>query len=239
MFPEELPKRLIKMFPFVGETVFDPFLGSGTTSLVARKLGRNSVGYEINDDFRPVIEEKLGANQLSFDHDTTEFIHDRTPAAWSFDSLPYLFVDPHGINKKMDVKKMPFGSRFDAGPAQKQTMYTVKRVVSPEKVQLNNGILLRLIGIKSNPAFLGQAISFLEEKCANRRVYIKYDSEKYDAENTLMGYLFLDNRTFVNNHLVRSGFVDVDTSFHYAQKKKFLASLDAERAKIKDKLFSQ
>ncbi len=47
MFPEELPARLIKMFSFSGETVLDPFLGSGTTALAARNLGRSSVGYEI------------------------------------------------------------------------------------------------------------------------------------------------------------------------------------------------
>lgn len=48
MFPEELPKRLIKMFSFVGDNVLDPFAGSGTTNLAAKKLQRNSVGYEIN-----------------------------------------------------------------------------------------------------------------------------------------------------------------------------------------------
>jgi len=37
MFPEELPKRLIKMFAFVGDTVLDPFAGSGTTNLAAKK----------------------------------------------------------------------------------------------------------------------------------------------------------------------------------------------------------
>jgi DNA modification methylase len=59
MFPEELPKRLIKMFSFVGDTVLDPFLGSGTTCLAASNMGRNSVGYEINKDFLPIIKEKL------------------------------------------------------------------------------------------------------------------------------------------------------------------------------------
>ena len=59
MFPEELPKRLIKMFSFAGDTVLDPFLGSGTTCLAAKKSGRNSTGYEINEDFLPVIETKL------------------------------------------------------------------------------------------------------------------------------------------------------------------------------------
>jgi site-specific DNA-methyltransferase (adenine-specific) len=65
MFPEELPRRLIKMFSFVGESVLDPFIGSGTTSRVARELGRNSIGYEINKDFLPIIEEKTGKNKKS------------------------------------------------------------------------------------------------------------------------------------------------------------------------------
>ncbi len=53
MFPEELPRRLIKMFSFKGETVLDPFLGSGTTSLAAKNLQRNSIGYEINEEYLP------------------------------------------------------------------------------------------------------------------------------------------------------------------------------------------
>jgi len=65
MFPDELPRRLIRMFSFVGETVLDPFLGSGTTSKVARELKRNSIGYEINKDFLPIIEEKIGKSKLS------------------------------------------------------------------------------------------------------------------------------------------------------------------------------
>ena len=65
MFPDELPRRLIKMFSFVGENILDPFLGSGTTSKVARELKRNSIGYEINKDFLPIIENKIGKNKPS------------------------------------------------------------------------------------------------------------------------------------------------------------------------------
>jgi len=55
MFPEELPRRLIKMFSFVDDTVLDPFLGSGTTAKVSLELQRNFIGYEINKDFINVI----------------------------------------------------------------------------------------------------------------------------------------------------------------------------------------
>ena len=66
MFPEELPKRLIKMFSFVGETVLDPFAGSGTTSLAAKHLGRNSIGYEINKSFGEKTQN-LTAYKMKFD----------------------------------------------------------------------------------------------------------------------------------------------------------------------------
>jgi len=67
-FPEELPTRLIKMFSFKNETVFDPFLGSGTTSLAALKLERNSVGYELNKDYKETIYEKINSG-ISIDCD--------------------------------------------------------------------------------------------------------------------------------------------------------------------------
>jgi len=62
-FPEELPYRLITLFSYVGETILDPFLGSGTTTKVAKVLHRNSVGYEIDKRLFPIISEKVGYNQ--------------------------------------------------------------------------------------------------------------------------------------------------------------------------------
>src|SRR5438309_483013 len=63
-FPEEIPRRLIKLFTMVGETVFDPFTGSGTTLKAARELGRKGVGYEIDLELRRVIGKKLGGENL-------------------------------------------------------------------------------------------------------------------------------------------------------------------------------
>ena len=59
-FPYELPYRAIKLFSYIGETVFDPFCGSGTTLLAALKLNRNSIGIEINSDCVATIKEKVG-----------------------------------------------------------------------------------------------------------------------------------------------------------------------------------
>jgi modification methylase len=58
-FPEELPKRLIKLYSFYGDTVLDPFMGTGTTLKVAKQLGRNSIGFEINPDYITFAERKI------------------------------------------------------------------------------------------------------------------------------------------------------------------------------------
>jgi len=66
-FPEELPYRIIKLFSYKGETVLDPFVGSGTTMKVARDLGRNSIGIEIKRSLIPIIKKKLGFDkQVTF-----------------------------------------------------------------------------------------------------------------------------------------------------------------------------
>lgn len=58
-FPKELPMRLIKLYSFWGDTVLDPFAGTGTTLLAAQELGRKSIGFELNPDYMKLIEKKL------------------------------------------------------------------------------------------------------------------------------------------------------------------------------------
>jgi len=104
MFPEELPKRLIKMFSFVGDVVVDPFLGSGTTSLVAKKLERNSIGYEINEKFLPIIKEKINFKNETISQDINFEIIKQNKIEIDFkkeiEKLPYVFKDTKKINKK-------------------------------------------------------------------------------------------------------------------------------------------
>lgn len=75
-FPEELPRRCIRLYSFAGDTVLDPFAGSGTTLKVARELGRNSIGYEINPEYELVIRKKIGA-MTNTNGDSFEFITNR------------------------------------------------------------------------------------------------------------------------------------------------------------------
>ena len=72
-FPVELAKRLIRMFSFVGDTVLDPFMGTGTTNIAAAQCGRNSVGVEVDPEYfekthKKVIRETSGL----FSHVTVE-----------------------------------------------------------------------------------------------------------------------------------------------------------------------
>lgn len=76
-YPDELAFRIITLYSYMGETVLDPFVGSGTTMKVARELGRNSIGIEINKELIPIIKKKVGFNgqdKLLDSNDTLEVL---------------------------------------------------------------------------------------------------------------------------------------------------------------------
>lgn len=64
-FPIELPSWFIKLFTTRGNTVLDPFLGSGTTAVAARQLGRNYVGVEIQQEYCQIAEQRLASVQMA------------------------------------------------------------------------------------------------------------------------------------------------------------------------------
>ncbi len=81
-FPDELAYRLITLFSFRGDTILDPFLGSGTTCKVAKELGRNSIGYEKDGSLIPVIEKKI-AGSLKLKH--PKLLEQETPTEVPYD----------------------------------------------------------------------------------------------------------------------------------------------------------
>lgn len=76
VFPEALPEFFIKLFTIEGDWVLDPFMGSGTTLRVARRLGRNSIGIDIKKEYYEMVKEELSVDlqQLRFfDKGETEY----------------------------------------------------------------------------------------------------------------------------------------------------------------------
>ncbi|MBI5875796.1 MAG: thermonuclease family protein [Deltaproteobacteria bacterium] len=225
MFPEELPRRLIKMFAFVGDTVLDPFAGSGTTNLASKNLGRNSVGYEINPEFIPIIKQKLSTNQKDIYDTTFEFVKEKIYLDFDMEiqKQPYIFKDPHILDKKIDIKKLQFGSKIDKnGSVKREDFFTVKEIVSPEKIRLSNDLTVKLIGILEDKKINGKATAFLTDKTKGKRVFLKYDNVKYDSEKNLLCYLYLENKTFINAHLIKNGLVQVDSKTDFKYKQKFI-----------------
>jgi modification methylase len=225
MFPEELPRRLIKMFSFVGDTVLDPFMGSGTTSLAAKNLDRNSIGFEINPDYRPIFEEKLGCDSQS-EKDQFDITVSKIGTV-DFDSrisnLPYIFKDPIKIDKKVDPRSNNFGTKVNQKSEARETYFTVKQVLSPTEVVLNDGKKITLLGLRPLPNKLEQAVDYLHKKVHGKKIYLRQDDTMTDQAAENLCYLYLANKTFVNAHLVRDGLVDVDMDAEFKYKKRFLS----------------
>ncbi len=219
VFPEEIPRRLIKMFSFAGETVLDPFLGSGTTICAAERNGRNSIGYEINRATLPGHRRKARADRSHPPRVVRGRQAGRRDArrkrSFSRRSLTCSRTRP-AIVRRMDPREKDFGSRVAAGAKpRKRELFTVKEVRSPEEVVLSNGDTIRLIGIRGNGLTDREAVAWLEEATRNQRVFLVSEGEGENgagAPGARQCYVYLKNRTFLNAHLIKKGLVDVDLS---------------------------
>lgn len=234
VFPEELPKRLISMFSFVGETVLDPFLGSGTTSLVAKNLNRNSIGYEINENFLPIIKTKLGIEHFknfgilsASDLLTTadyEFIKQPLKNInWQeeIQKLPYIFKDTVKFDKKVDPKQLTFGSRISLD-SERQRYHLVSQFLSPTDFVLDSGLKIRLLGVKAIMQKKHEAMKYIETKLKGQRVFLRFDTKSHTLDDALLVYLYLKNKTFINLHLLKNGFAEVDTEIDFRLKERFI-----------------
>lgn len=199
MFPEELPKRLIKMFTFVGDVVLDPFLGSGTTVRAALNLGRNAVGYEINEKFLPIIERKIGSSL-----DRKIEITKREKAVEIEDVVDY-------VPTIKDAKPL---SDPDLFRFRSERLYTVRRVLNERTLELDTGLVVELLGVKVIKK--DEVINYLEKFVRGKQVFLRFDPSHKPEGSIVPAYVFLKNRIFINKEMVRQGIADVEeTHFLY------------------------
>lgn len=78
-FPTEIPERLIRMFSFVGDTVLDPFWGTGSTTEAAVRAARSSIGYEIEENYIEIGKKRFGQVDSAVVPPSFEFVGSRDP----------------------------------------------------------------------------------------------------------------------------------------------------------------
>ena len=159
-------------------------MGSGTTALAARNLQRNSIGYEINPDYKKYYEEKVAS---SFSFGNVEYGYSNDISVFDIDekmkTLPYIFSDPHKMESKIEIKKLQFGSRIDKDKKEREEYFSVKTILSPNTIVLNNGLTIRLLGIKEKPSVNGNATKFLVEKTKGVLHYYAYNHLRHSFES--------------------------------------------------------
>jgi len=224
MFPEELPHRLIKMFSFKGETIVDPFLGSGTTTIAAANLGRHSKSYEINDSFLPTISDKCTEGIKDPALCNIMFMEQNlhTDFTKNINQLPYQFKDFQNLTIKVDPKNNSFGSTIEKKKKVKRDYFRIKKILNYRTLLLTNGQTIQLIGITKRKGCEMEAQSFLEQKTNAQYIYVAYDPEVRSTNHIVKVYLYLKNKTFINAHLLKNKLVDAETSYSYKHKNKFI-----------------
>jgi len=216
MFPEELPKRLIKMFSFIGETVLDPFLGSGTTMKAALALGRNAIGYEINEKFLEVIKEKIGFKNNLFQVYNIEIIkRDFSVKLDDMDYMPRI----KDAKPKIDPQKLDFKN---------QKLYKVVEIVDEKTIKLDNGLYVSLLGteiVKKE-----ETIKYLKDYVLKKEVFLRFDNDSVIKENTVSAYVYLKNKIFVNAYLIKLGLARAERGKEYKYKRYFI-KLESQKEK--------
>lgn len=211
MFPEELPRRLIKMFSFVGDIILDPFLGSGTTIKTALELQRSAIGYEINKDFLKTIKEKLRIEEKSlFAFDDNIEIVERKEQNLALPLLDYL---PAIQDAKPQIDPKKFNFKGDR-------LYKVVEIINEGTIKLNTGLVVKFLGIKVNKK--EDTMRYLQDYLLGKNIFLKIGNDDLKIENALPAYVYLKNKIFVNAYLIKSGLASPDFTENHTYKNKFI-----------------
>jgi len=206
-FPEELPKRLIRMFAFAGDTVLDPFMGSGTTARVASALGRNSIGYEINESFIDLIRSKIGHDPHApkLFNDSTQFI--KPERHLQFPEIEYT-PGIQDAKPTTDPKKV----KLKSGQTHK-----VVSITTDHELILDTDQRVRFLGIQvKHPQ---RAQEYLRQYILGKRVSLEYDNGSEIPDEEVSAYVYLKNRIFINGYMIKSGLASADHTGHRLAKR--------------------
>ncbi|MBM4300196.1 MAG: site-specific DNA-methyltransferase [Deltaproteobacteria bacterium] len=207
MFPEELPRRLIKMFTFVGDTVLDPFLGSGTTVKVALEAARNAVGYEINPVFLEAIPKKTGgSDRLPFYSEIQILKADKR-----IEELPKIDYTPAIRN----AEARPEAHGLQSKPAD---LHKVTKVIDANTIEIDTGLNVRFLGVQIDKK--PETITYLRSRILGKHVLLK-DDQVMDND-LISAYVYLKNKIFVNTYLIKVGLGSPDLSVNHRLRDKFI-----------------
>lgn len=216
MFPDELPRRLIKMFSFVDDNVLDPFLGSGTTAKVALQLRRNAFGYEINKNFLEVIKEKLSlTDSLPGLHSNIRIIERESKE----DLTEAIFKDNDYVPSIQDERPQIDPKLFNF---KGQRLYKVVEIVDEKTLRLDTGLKVRLLGVKTVKR--DETLNYLKNYILGKEIILKINENQSVDGDTVNGYVYLKNKIFINLYLIKSGLAVPDTSLVHKQMEKFLSA---------------
>jgi len=206
MFPEELPRRLIRMFTFAGDTVLDPFLGSGTTVKAALEANRNAVGYEINPDYLEAVPEKIGGRDCLPFYRDIQIIQPHK----KIEELPEIDYTP-AIRNAVAPQEAPGRGVDPAG------LHKVTKIIDADTIELDTGLNVRFLGVAINKK--AETMDYLRRRILGKNVIIK-DDQVMD-HNMVSAYVYLKNRIFVNAHIIKVGLGSPDLSVNHRLRDKF------------------
>jgi DNA modification methylase len=207
MFPEELPRRLIKMFTFQRDTVLDPFLGSGTTVKAALDLARNAVGYEINPDFLQAIPQKIGGGDRLPFYSEIQIIKTNK----KIEELPQIDYNP--AIRDAAVPQEAAGPRTNLAK-----LHKVTEIIDEHTVRLDNGHRVSFLGVRIDRK--DQALEYLRTRILGKKVILKEGCHSDNGITT--AYVYLKNKIFINAHLIKSGMASPDSAIDHKLKQKFI-----------------
>jgi len=201
MFPLELPRRLIRMFSFAGETVLDPFMGSGTTAQAALELGRSAIGYELQEEFLQLIRERLGF-LMTAESQTL----DCAPVALTGKYVPHIA----DANQLAEIK----APRPKPGRTAKVTS-----ILGPTSLELDDGSQITLLGIKVEASQHQAATEYLGKFVRRKKVRVV----AVGTDDPSASYLYLSNAIFINRKMIEMGIARCDEECQHRFSGKFLA----------------